>query len=151
MDVEYLAAAEWCSSNQSAIMIDDRDLTISYVESLAIDTLPRKPERIIVWEIKQRIIVLSRYSCMYVRRWRRIARGDINGTRGGCVESDLRVARCARSNYLSALQCRKSARHVYVEIAFRSTSRENSLRRDMSVLPAKRVLYLKVYSESTID
>lgn len=67
----------------------------------------------------------------------------------GCVESDLRVARCARSNYLSALQCRKSACHVYVEIAFRSTSRENSLRRHMSILGVKRPLYLKVFSGYT--
>lgn len=75
---------------------------------------------------------------MYMHEGRGGLRGDINGM-CGCVESDLRVARCAQSNYLSALQCRKSARHVYVEIAFRSTSRENSLRQDMSVLPARRV------------
>lgn len=79
-------------------------------------------------------------------------RGDGERDAGsGRVESDLRVARCARSNYLSALQCRKSARRVYVEIAFRSTSRENSLRRDVSVSGVKRVLYLKVYSGYTID
>lgn len=66
MDVEYLAAAEWCGSNQSAITIGDRDLTISYIESLAIDTLARTPERIIVQEIKQRIIVyLVMAACMY--------------------------------------------------------------------------------------
>jgi len=38
-----------------------------------------------------------------------------------------------------------------VEIAFRSTSRKNSLRRDMSVLEVKRALYLKMYPGYAID
>lgn len=43
MDVEYLAAAEWCGPNQSAITIGDRDLTILYVvENLVVDILSLK-------------------------------------------------------------------------------------------------------------
>lgn len=105
------------------------------------DSASRSPKSYVIRAIKRR--KLKGISC-------RARRALSDEDRGRGKERGRRIRfegwRVARSNYLSALQCRKSARRVYEEIAFRSTSRENSLRIGTRQFGSETGIVLKVYS-----